>query len=94
MLPVRRKQVKRLCPRESRRVQVALQVAVVQEQHDHFLARRGWGSIFHVFGAFFGENLANFPGVMLFLPVFFVKLLVLKGLASESPPIDREGQDP
>src|ERR1700691_4014223 len=31
---------------------------------------------------------------MLFLPLFFVKLLVLKGLASESPPIDRKGQDP
>jgi len=41
-----------------------------------------------------GENLAKFPGVMLFLPLFFVKLLVLKGLASESPPIDRKGQDP
>src|SRR5271155_6152840 len=31
---------------------------------------------------------------MLFLPRFFVKLLVLKGLASESPLIDRKGQAP
>ena len=32
--------------------------------------------------------------IMLFLREIFVKLLVLKGLASEPPPIDRQGQDP
>ena len=95
MLAVRRKQVDRLRPRQSwRDSSIPSAASDPEATPPPSCASRLGLDLSRFRGLFAARFLLSSQSVMLFLRRFFVKLLVLKGLASESPPIDRKGQDP